>query len=124
VGHDQEGTGKQACVAASCYGTAQDQGNRVGCCTANGATNLEYEEGNQKDPFYVVDGIEFANKQLGRGRGNKVRLYLLVGFRICRRREIKTLTASVPSYIFQAVKFIGNGRNGSGDDGEAVQNKD
>ena len=57
-------------------------GNGVGRCTANGATNLEYEKGNQKDPFDAVDGVKLASEQLRRSRGKEVRWYLLFGLGI------------------------------------------
>lgn len=68
--HNKKCAGEKAGIATSCNGTTQNECNGVWCGTTYSTASPKDEKGNQKNPLNTEDGIEFADKQLGR-RGSK-----------------------------------------------------
>ena len=88
---------EDARASGSCYGTTNDQSDRIRCHTANERAELENADGSQEDPFDAEESVDFTELEL-EGTG-------------CEK-----VGGRVPADIVEGMELVGNSGYGGRDD--------
>lgn len=95
---NQQGTGEYTSSAKSGDGSAENKAHGVWRGTADEGADLKQEDGEEIDPFYGVEGVEFTKDELDGACGEEI-------------------GRTVPADIFESLELIGDSRNGGRDNG-------